>query len=127
MIQKDLHHQARPKVFCLHKGKRGEGYTFLQYPSKAYIWVLNTMCKHAAENSAASKILGTLLSFNRAEVRKSDVIKLLQLVMSLLPSSFNTHPKSPYISQIQCTNILQKNQWHPKIMKMYLSLKLAWP
>src|SRR5210317_2192289 len=39
--------------------------------------------------------------------------------------SFNTHPKPPYGSQIQCSNMLQKIQRHPKALGTRSSAKVG--
>ena len=39
--------------------------------------------------------------------------------------SFIVHPKPPYGSQIQCANMLQRIQRHPKVLGTHVSLKRA--
>ena len=88
------------------------------------------MWKHAARYSAPSKSTGNAFVFHGGRSWGKSV----DLVFAACNGrekeekaihSFNTHPKPPYGSQIQCGNMLQNIQRHPKVLATRLSLKGA--
>ena len=88
------------------------------------------MWKHAAKYSAASKCIGNAFVFSRKESWQISITQVFAACNGRKKEekaihSFNTHPKPPYGSQIQCGNMLQNIQRHPKVLATRLSLKGA--
>ena len=78
------------------------------------------MYKHAAENSAPSKSTGHTFISEVDESPRGGNLTHSRPSMAYKKErkdihSFNTHPKPPYGSQIQCGNMLQNIQRHPKV------------
>ena len=88
------------------------------------------MWKHAAKYSAASKGTGDAFVFEGGRSRQISITEVFAACNGREKEekaihSFNTHPKPPYGSEIQCGNMLQKIQRHPKVLVSWLSLKGA--